>query len=211
MKIAYIDFADDDIWLMDADGSSQQPVTDDSVQKTRLSWSEDGSRIYYDTLPTGNPRDGVETFVIALDGSNPILVDWREAPHHRPKLSPDGTKEAFVLRDDEGQIDIYIRDTSEFEQDFNPLTATPLTYRPDIDVNPTWSPDGMRIAFVSSPSMGDQFEIWVVDIDGSNLVELTNGFGPPGDRLPLPLRASRLSRGDSSNHYRKPSSVRHVD
>ncbi|MDE2811852.1 MAG: hypothetical protein OXM01_02430 [Gemmatimonadota bacterium] len=177
MKIAYIDFADDDIWLMDADGSNQQPVTDDSVPKTMLSWSADGSRIYYDMLPTGNPRDGVETSVIALDGSNPISVDWREAPHHRPKLSPDGTKEVFALRDDEDQIDIYIRDTSEFEQEFNPLTATPLTYRPDIDVNPTWSPDGMRIAFVSSPNRGDQFEIWVVDIDGSNLVELTNGLG----------------------------------
>ena len=176
MKIAYIDFGDDEIWLMDTDGSNQQPVTDDSVQKVILSWSEDGSSIYYDTLPTGDPRDGVETFAVVVDGSNPIPVDRREAPHNQPNLSPDGTKEVFALRD-EGQFDIYIRDTSEFEQAFDPLTLTPLAYRPNIDVNPTWAPDGMRIAFSSGSSLGDQFEIWVVNIDGSNLVELTDGLG----------------------------------
>ena len=38
--------------------------------------------------------------------------------------------------------------------------------------NPTWSPDSMRIAF-------DHFTdlIWAVDLDGGNLVELTNGLG----------------------------------
>lgn len=44
----------------------------------------------------------------------------------------------------------------------------------------TWSPDSMRIAFgaFTGPIVDDrQSEIWAVDLDGSNLVELTNGLG----------------------------------
>ena len=37
---------------------------------------------------------------------------------------------------------------------------------------PTWSPDGSRIAFASD--QGGQADIWVMDSDGSNLVNLTN-------------------------------------
>lgn len=40
---------------------------------------------------------------------------------------------------------------------------------------PAWSPDGARIAFQSNRS-GD-FEIWVVNVDGSNLTRLTNSDG----------------------------------
>ena len=56
-KIAYIGyiigaiFGDDqysgEIWLMDADGGNRQQLTDDSVDKISLSWSADGSSIYY--------------------------------------------------------------------------------------------------------------------------------------------------------------------
>ena len=53
-KIAYVaagaDCSDWDIWVMDADGSNPQQLTDDSGRPSggdRLSWSEDGSSIYY--------------------------------------------------------------------------------------------------------------------------------------------------------------------
>jgi TolB protein len=40
------------------------------------------------------------------------------------------------------------------------------------DQNPTWSPDGRRIAF--SSSVGGMRDIWVMDADGSNRVPLTH-------------------------------------
>ena len=40
----------------------------------------------------------------------------------------------------------------------------------------TWSPDSMRIAFYADSEQGYR-EVWVIDIDGSNLVNLTNGLG----------------------------------
>ena len=41
---------------------------------------------------------------------------------------------------------------------------------------PTWSPDGMRVAFSAASGQGYE-DVWVVDIDGSNLVNQTNGLG----------------------------------
>ena len=40
----------------------------------------------------------------------------------------------------------------------------------------TWSPDSMRIAFYADSEQGYR-EVWVIDIDGSNLVNLTNDLG----------------------------------
>ena len=171
MTIAYI--ASGEIWLMDADGGNPQRVTDDAVHKVGFAWSEDGSRIYYDALPTGHPEDGTESFVIGLeDGSGSLPVDPKEGAVSRiwPR-SPDGTKSVVVLREG-AQTDIYVVDNSGDER-----TSTRLTDSPNFDINPTWSPDGMRIAFASGPSMGGPLDIWAVDIDGSNLVNLTNGLG----------------------------------
>jgi len=43
-----------------------------------------------------------------------------------------------------------------------------LTNNNKWDEDPAWSPDGSRIAFTSG------FEIYVMDADGSNAVNLTN-------------------------------------
>ncbi len=213
-KIAYIgDIFDDDqyggeIWLMDADGGNPQQLTDDSIDKISLSWSADGSSIYYDVL--GAPTDDgnlIDSFVMALDGSGSSPVDKREAPHFRySSRSPDGSKEAIISLREKGneesivrlyisdaredEYSIFLRPISGVESSVIPLLGIPQpatcgdspTYRnlpPHGCVSdnnwmtrPTWSPNSMRIAFSSLTRL-----IWAVDIDGSDLVELTNGLG----------------------------------
>ena len=86
-RIAYI-YLDDylrgrygrEIWLMDADGGNPQQLTDDSVDRIRLSWSEDGSGIYYTARTADSPKDRPDTFVMALDGSGSLSVDISYAP-----------------------------------------------------------------------------------------------------------------------------------
>ena len=193
-KIAYIgDVFDDDqyggeIWVMDADGGNPQRLTDDRVTlwlslalKESLSWSEDGSSIHYTTVRSEDGGFSLEfdNFVVGLDGSEPIYVD-SEFPDDRP-LSPDGTKRVDVLiSDEDGQARLYIYDLVEYEKIAIDLTDLPSFEDPigmRLGASATWSPDGMRIAFEFYPDFFSQFEIWAVDIDGSNLVNLTNGLG----------------------------------
>ena len=206
-KIAYIAAGDDYsgryIWVVDAAAGNPQQLTDDieSIGPNSaddLFWSEDGSSIYYHVW------DRSEMFAVVPDGSGSSLMEWTEAAlilrrfwdDHR-NLSPDGTKRAIVgvLRGDEEDQALFIT-TSEGR-----VTAIPLSGQPNVDLflrdfgdswtttgfPLTWAPNGMRVAFTSYTILNitgtsysflpDTGEIWAVDIDGSNLVNLTNGLG----------------------------------
>jgi len=191
-----------EIWLMDADGGNPQQLTDDSVDKISLSWSADGKGMYY-TLgwtaemtkeANAGQRNGPDALFMTLDGSAPLPVNWREVPHFRYSTrSPDGTKEAIVVlrekdhpdnlarlyiydaREDEHST--FLRPNDELELSVIPLPGLPRNATVSNErwvTRPTWSPDSMRMAFMSLTHPG---LIWVVDIDGGNLVELTNGLG----------------------------------
>ena len=74
------------------------------------------------------------------------------------------TKIAFSSTRD-GNPEIYVMDGDGGNQ-------TRLTDDPAYDTDPTWSPDGNRIAFVSTRDGGND-HIYVMDFDGRNLVKLT--------------------------------------
>lgn len=57
------------------------------------------------------------------------------------------------------------------------LTDDPATF----DVSPAWSPDGSQIAFSRGPEMGPS-QIYVMDADGTDVRQLTQGSG--SDRNP---------------------------
>lgn len=83
-----------------------------------------------------------------------------------PAGSPDGKKIAFVAGNVvDGTTDIFVmnRDGSGITQ---------LTFPGEIDDQPAWSPDGEKIVFRSFRTQLDG-DIWVMDADGSNPVNLT--------------------------------------
>jgi Tol biopolymer transport system component len=73
----------------------------------------------------------------------------------------------------------------------NAVSARPLISSTRDESSPEYSPDGKRIAFVSSRS-GDG-EIWVCDSDGSNAVQLTYLGGPFLDRARWSPDGERLA------------------
>ena len=196
-----VDYSQGDVWVMDADGgNSQQMGSLTNPGHRELVWAEDGSSIYYYI------QHRSEVFVVVLDGSGSSLMDWREAAWLVPRftysrgLSPDETKLAdVVLQDAEGDAYLYLatfapgevpQPSEQIEDllnriDFRVIPLPELPYQQaelepgwfiSATPGPTWSPDSMKIAFSADNEQGDQ-EVWVVDIDGSNLVNLTDGLG----------------------------------
>ncbi len=119
-------------------------------------------------------------WVMEEDGSNPRALTQDPAWDGAPDWSPDGTRIAFNTERD-GNLEIYVMDA-----DGSNLTR--LTDHTASDGAPAWSPDGSRIAFSSSRDDPDwercghscNYEIYVMNADGSNVIRLTDNAAYDG-------------------------------
>ena len=117
-------------------------------------------------------------YVVDIDGAGiRKLTEPKDGPvvhDRRPVWSPDGSKIAFIR--------VY---GEEDEQGFHHRVTSSAVYVINADggherrlmecnacVALAWSPDGARIAFGSSDRNG-RWDIYIVDIDGGNVVNLT--------------------------------------
>ncbi|MDE6793141.1 MAG: DPP IV N-terminal domain-containing protein, partial [Muribaculaceae bacterium] len=80
------------------------------------------------------------------------------------RLSPDGSKVAFVYKGD-----IYTVASSGGQ-------AARLTDGTAVEANPVWSPDGKRIAFASDRNGGE--DVYIMNADGSGQKRLTFNSAP---------------------------------
>jgi Tol biopolymer transport system component len=86
-----------------------------------------------------------------------------------PQLSPDGTRVALDIRDQEQDL---------WTWDLRRSTLTRLTFEPGQDGNPVWTPDGQRIIF-NSDRAGGQLNAWWQAADGTGAAErLTTSSNP---------------------------------
>jgi Tol biopolymer transport system component len=83
-----------------------------------------------------------------------------------PQPSPDGAQILFVNAN-------YAEATGDiFLMDRNGANVVQLTTAPQLDDQPAWSPDGLRVAFRSYRA-GREGDIWVMNAAGGNLTNLT--------------------------------------
>ena len=139
--------------------------------------SSDGALIY---VPTDAVSDQERRTLVWVDR------DGREAPlktppraYHYPRLSPDGTRVALDIRDQES--DIWILDLAR-------EALTRLTFGPAIERFGIWTPDSRAVIF-SSGGFGGNVEssqgLFRRAADGTGTVEpLTQGTGFPGAVTP---------------------------
>jgi uncharacterized protein YraI len=147
------------IWIMNPDGSNQQPLPDPSI--------------YYYALREGGPeycsRNGL--YCVKADSDDgwnmDIFVEDRE--HHTgwhkivsndhldwdPRIHPDGWWVVFVTNRN-GNDELYLINRQAREE--RRLTVNDWEW----DKHPTWSPDGRLIAFFSNRITGRR-QIWVLD------------------------------------------------
>ena len=124
-------------------------------------------------------------------------------------LSPDGKQALFVLNsiEPEGNSKWEYKYTNQLYLVAADGSSAPraLTFKEGAS-QPVWSPDGKKIAFTSIRS-GD-LEIYTMDIDGSNVKQVTFGLGYDGgcffshDSKKLVFRSSRPKTADEIKEYK---------
>ena len=134
------------IWIMNKDGSEQRAVTSEMYGQ-HPSWSPDGATLIF----TGNPnkRESLGIFCINADGSGLRQIFDSTHVELMPSFSPDGRCILFASPSllDENFSPITTNDIQEY--DLSNKTLKTIHAHPAQDVNPRYSPDGTRIAFIS--------------------------------------------------------------
>jgi len=161
-----------EIYVMNTDGTGQIRLTNNSAADTHSSWSPDGTKIAFQSDRDGNDIQFNEIYVMNTDGTGQTRLTNNSAADTYPSWSPDGTKIGFTSSRD-GNDEIYVMNTDGTGQ-------TRLTNNSASDQYPRWSPDGSKIAFQSNRD--GNYEIYVMNTDGSNQARLTNNTAD--DALP---------------------------
>jgi Tol biopolymer transport system component len=179
-----------------------EPLTDGggTAGDSQPAWSPDGRRVAF---MRGDPRVRLDLYVVevpARAGVLPLpslLVRGDDDVPERvggPAFSPDGAAIVFSADRRQGKgTGIWRRDlaTSSLER----VSPVPRHAAHVADLDPTFSPDGSRIAFVSNrhvPSADrDDLDVYAIASDGSGLTRLTDdpgsvrepSYSPDGQRI----------------------------
>ncbi|HEU4428661.1 MAG TPA: hypothetical protein VFT98_07895 [Myxococcota bacterium] len=155
-----------EVFVMDADGDNQRPVTRWSTISTFPSWAPDSTGL---VLTSYRYRNRPWLFVMKRQNlpSGRLFQSLPDSTRlYRGVYDPSGTKLAIVASVD---------GVSEIFTATNGGALKRLTKDRYIDVGPTWSPDGRRIAFVSDRTGAPQ--IYVMSADGGEAKRLTYDGG----------------------------------
>jgi Tol biopolymer transport system component len=152
-----------EIYTMNADGSAQSRITTNTSFDARPAWSADGKKIAWESQQDGTNA----VWVMNGDGSG----QTRLSPHAamEPAWSPDGR----VAMSMDGGIFVVNADGTGGLQ-LTSQSGTP-------DAMPAWSPGGDKIAFMRFTG---SYDVWVMNADGTNQVNLTPGTAGSGDYQP---------------------------
>jgi len=128
-------------WI--AEGGAQAAVTSLTQRHSRRRWRAVGAAILIAIVlaaayVTFSSRSApvVRSLILPPAGTSFVTIAPSAGP---PEISPDGTRLAFIARDEKGKVMLYIRPLSV-------LTAEPLAGTEDASY-PFWSPDSNEIGF----------------------------------------------------------------
>lgn len=162
-----------DIYVMNPDGTGQTRLTYGSASSNLTpTWSPDGAEIAFTSITQTGGDDTInQIFIMNADGTGMTKLFNNPGHHYHPTWSPYGTQIAFTsdLHNPGAYTpnEIYVVNADGSGSPIN-LTNSSGTH----DDQPSWSPDGTKIAFVSW--VGNNAEIFVMNSDGSGQTNLTN-------------------------------------
>lgn len=166
-KVAFVSIRSGDahIYVANAKGV-ERVVTKGKSVNTQPAWSPDG-RLAFTSSRNGIPR----IYLINEDGSGERRLTQDDRIESAASWSPDGKAVAFYSSGIEsGQVDLRIVDVASGK------SITVIGNGKDKGpVQPAWSGDGRRLAFIGNDEEGKS-QVWVVNRDGSDLREVSSKF-----------------------------------
>ena len=130
--------------------------------------ARDGTLVY---VPGGAAAAPARTLVwVDRQGREEAIKAAPARAYASPRLSPDGTRVALDIRDQENDIWVW---------DFARETLTRVTFDPGLDRAPAWTPDGRRLVF-SSQAGGASGSLFWQAADGTGTAERLTQSPSPG-------------------------------
>ena len=168
-----------EIYVMNTDGTEPVNVTSNGANDRHPSWSPDGTRIVFTSDRDNGTND---IYIVAIDTLNVTRLTADSGNNSQPVWSPNGNKIAFTS-DRTGDNDLFVMNADGSEQ-------IQLTTGTASESDATWSPDSNSLAFVSDVS-GNR-DIYVINAnDGTAIITLTTDGGDD-------FNPSWLNRNDAS-------------
>jgi Tol biopolymer transport system component len=127
-------------------------------------------------------------YVMNSDGTGVRSLTNNNVPERHPVISPDGTKIAFNYGNSVAVMDSDGNNMKILASSEGKPPSTPLITKSD----PSWSPDGQKIAYTVHDTDSGVKTIWVMNADGSDQTQLIGNHNnrfwspdwrPSGDRL----------------------------
>ena len=148
---------DGKVWQIDHDGADKKLVSSSDRQAMSPAWAADGRRFAYMEFWAGHGQLFVQDMAT---GKRAPVVTTGAALDFTPAFSPDGKTLAFSRAIEEG-TDVYTVNLKD-----NCCLQRLTVGRFSDNLSPTYSPDGQRIAFVSTRAGLPQ--IYVMAADGTD-------------------------------------------
>ncbi len=152
-----------DLYLISTATGSKTRLTFGHAIDISPSFSPSSRQIAFCSDRTGTPQ----IYIIDIDGSNLSRVTTSGSYNTSPAWSPKGDLIVYTGRTSDGGNQIFLTDVSG-------SFVRQLTFEGNNE-DPSFSPDGLHIAFASNRT--GSWEIWVMHWDGSGQRRLTNCGG----------------------------------
>jgi TolB protein len=179
---------DSEIYIMNTDGSSQKRITTEKGDDSHPKFTPDGKRIIFCSARTTADltidwsKQWIEIFTMNVDGTDIQQVSHFKAVSTFPALSPDGKKIVFRMVTTQAGFNWDLsnseRNSEIFVMNYDGTNPVNISKNAAFDGWPVWGANGKKIVFASNRNgPANTSQIFMVDADGSNLKQLSDGPG----------------------------------